>query len=112
VVLVLIAPLGAVTGKRTRVIRVRSTEMTPELLRWPENSSTIESLEIHWPSGRVERVRVPAVDRIFTVEKRRGITAEFASAAKQTNGPDRFSYCEVPYRKTPCTTENSRKADK
>jgi hypothetical protein len=42
-----------------------------------ENSSTIESLEIHWPSGTVDQVRVPTVDRIFTVEERRGITAEF-----------------------------------
>ena len=41
------------------------------------NSSTIESLEIHWPSGAIEQIRVSSLDRIFTVEERRGITAEF-----------------------------------
>ena len=31
--------------------------------------------EIHWPSGRIEKVRLPAVDRIFTVTEGKGITA-------------------------------------
>ena len=30
--------------------------------------------EIHWPSGRVEPVRIPAVDAIFTITESRGIT--------------------------------------
>jgi enediyne biosynthesis protein E4 len=30
--------------------------------------------EIHWPSGRVEKIRIPAVDRIFTVTEGQGIT--------------------------------------
>ena len=31
--------------------------------------------EIHWPSGHVENVRIPAVDRIFTITEGKGITA-------------------------------------
>jgi enediyne biosynthesis protein E4 len=31
--------------------------------------------EIHWPSGKVETVKLPAVDRIYTIEEGIGITA-------------------------------------
>jgi hypothetical protein len=31
--------------------------------------------EIHWPSGKTETVKLPAVDRIFTITEGRGITA-------------------------------------
>jgi hypothetical protein len=30
--------------------------------------------EIHWPSGQIEKVRLPAVDRIFTITEGKGIT--------------------------------------
>ena len=33
--------------------------------------------EIHWPSGRVEQIKLPAVDRIFTVNEGQGITGRF-----------------------------------
>jgi len=33
------------------------------------------SAEIHWPSGKTEKVRLPAADRIFTITEGRGITA-------------------------------------
>jgi hypothetical protein len=32
------------------------------------------SAEIHWPSGAKERVKLPAVDRIYTVTEGQGIT--------------------------------------
>ena len=32
------------------------------------------SLEIHWPSGAKETVKLPAVDRIYTIEEGKGIT--------------------------------------
>ena len=35
--------------------------------------------EIHWPSGAKERVRLPAVDRIYTVEEGVGITGALCS---------------------------------
>jgi enediyne biosynthesis protein E4 len=31
--------------------------------------------EIHWPSGAKEKIKLPAVDRIYTVEEGKGITA-------------------------------------
>jgi hypothetical protein len=31
--------------------------------------------EIHWPSGKVENVKLPAVDRIYTIEEAKGITS-------------------------------------
>ena len=36
--------------------------------------------EIHWPSGAKESVKLPAVDRIFTVEEGKGIVAELCTA--------------------------------
>ena len=30
--------------------------------------------EIHWPSGAKETVKIPKVDRIYTIEEGRGIT--------------------------------------
>ena len=31
--------------------------------------------EIHWPSGQVETIKLPAADRIYTIEEGKGITA-------------------------------------
>ena len=55
------------------------------------DTTTVDEIEIHWPSGSVEKVKLPSVDRIFTVEEGKGITGEFctacktASAASKTN---------------------------
>jgi hypothetical protein len=32
------------------------------------------SLEIHWPSGKKETVKLPAVNRIYTITEGQGIT--------------------------------------
>jgi hypothetical protein len=37
--------------------------------------------EIHWPSGAKETVRIPGVDRIYTITEGRGITGEFCRQA-------------------------------
>jgi hypothetical protein len=44
------------------------------------DAATVEFVEIHWPSGAVEKVKLPEVDRIFTVEEGRGITASTCAA--------------------------------
>lgn len=44
----------------------------------------IDAVEIHWPSGSVEKLAVPAVDRIFTVEEGKGIVAETCADCKET----------------------------
>ena len=33
------------------------------------SATTVDSIEIHWPSGKKQSVTVPSVDRIFTVEE-------------------------------------------
>jgi enediyne biosynthesis protein E4 len=33
------------------------------------SATAVDSIEIHWPSGKIERCRVPAVDRFYTFEE-------------------------------------------
>jgi hypothetical protein len=40
------------------------------------SANGVDGVEIHWPSGNVEKIRVPAVDRIFVIEEGRGIQGE------------------------------------
>jgi hypothetical protein len=45
----------------------------------------VDHVEIHWPSGVVEQLKLSAVDRILTVEEGKGVTGDFChdcSAAK------------------------------
>ncbi|HEY6448074.1 MAG TPA: CRTAC1 family protein [Acidobacteriaceae bacterium] len=39
-------------------------------------AASVDAVEIHWPDGKVENVRLPAVDRIFTIEEGRGVTGQ------------------------------------
>jgi hypothetical protein len=38
-------------------------------------AARIDALEIHWPSRTIEKVRLPAVDRIYIITEGRGVTA-------------------------------------
>jgi hypothetical protein len=38
------------------------------------DAKTVSAVEIHWPSGNVEKLRLPAVDRIFTIDEGKGVT--------------------------------------
>jgi hypothetical protein len=43
-------------------------------------ASRVDGCEIHWPSGRVEKVSIPgAVDRVVTVEEGKGIVADVSA---------------------------------
>ncbi|MBV8671942.1 MAG: CRTAC1 family protein [Acidobacteriaceae bacterium] len=46
------------------------------------DSATVDALEIHWPSGVIQKLKLPSVDRIFTIEEGKGITAELCSTCK------------------------------
>ena len=49
------------------------------------NNAKIDAVEVHWPGGVIEKLSLPAVDRIFTITEGKGITAELCvscSAAK------------------------------
>ncbi|HEY6447063.1 MAG TPA: CRTAC1 family protein [Acidobacteriaceae bacterium] len=47
------------------------------------DASKIDSVEIHWPSGSVEKLSLPSSDRIFTVEEGKGIIGELCTACNQ-----------------------------
>ena len=38
------------------------------------DAAKIDAVEIHWPSRTTERVKLPAVDRIYTITEGQGIT--------------------------------------
>ncbi len=38
------------------------------------DADTIDAVEIHWPSGAVEKVLIPAVDQIYTITEGKGAT--------------------------------------
>lgn len=40
-------------------------------------STDAGTLEIHWPSGKIENLKVPLVDRIYTITEGQGITGVF-----------------------------------
>ena len=43
------------------------------------DAATVDSVEIHWPSGAVEKLQLPRLDRILTVEEGKGIVAEMGA---------------------------------
>ena len=45
------------------------------------DSTAVDGVEIRWPSGRVEKLKLTAVDRIYTVEEGKGVTGEFSPAS-------------------------------
>jgi hypothetical protein len=46
------------------------------------DAAKVDQVEIHWPSGKVEKLQLPSVDRIFTIEEEKGITGEQCTACK------------------------------
>jgi hypothetical protein len=45
--------------------------------------------EIHWPSGAKEKVKLPAVDRIYTITEGRGITSALCGGEACPKDTDR-----------------------
>ena len=46
------------------------------------DTDKVDAVEIHWPSGQKEKVKLPGVDKIFTVEEGKGVIG----TARHTNG--------------------------
>ena len=44
------------------------------------DTTIVDGVEIHWPSGHIEKLALTAVDRIFTVEEGKGVTGELCTA--------------------------------
>jgi hypothetical protein len=53
------------------------------------DATTVSDVEIHWIDGPVEHVKLPAVDRIYTITQGKGITGELCTQCKAnaTNAP-------------------------
>jgi hypothetical protein len=52
-----------------------------------EKAVKVDSAEIHWPSGAVEHVSLPAIDRIFCIGEGRGIVACLAESKRRMTQP-------------------------
>jgi hypothetical protein len=37
------------------------------------DATAVESVEIHWPDGTVEKISLPGVDRIYNIEEGKGV---------------------------------------
>jgi hypothetical protein len=46
------------------------------------DSTVVSDVEIHWPGGAIEKIKLPDVDRIFTVQQGKGITDELCTGCK------------------------------
>ena len=44
------------------------------------DATTVTSAEVHWPSGALEKIILPAVDLIFTITEGKGITATLCTS--------------------------------
>jgi hypothetical protein len=38
------------------------------------NLDKADQVEIHWPSGKVEKLKLPSIDRIYTITEGKGLT--------------------------------------
>ena len=46
-------------------------------------ATSIDAAIVYWPGGKIEKVTVPAVDRIYTIEQGKGITGQRADSQLQ-----------------------------
>lgn len=53
------------------------------------DAEKIDAVEIHWPSGKVEKMQLPAVDRIYTITEGAGITGALCSGKPCSATPAR-----------------------
>jgi enediyne biosynthesis protein E4 len=49
------------------------------------DATEVKEVEIHWPGGAVQKLKLPSVDRIFTVQEGKGITGELCGSCKAKN---------------------------
>jgi len=47
---------------------------------------SVDKVEVHWPSGLVERVSLPAVDGYFTVEEGKGFVRGVSDRVAENSG--------------------------
>lgn len=47
------------------------------------DATKVDSVEIHWPNAPVEKVQLPGVDRIYTIQEGKGVVGELCVACKK-----------------------------
>jgi hypothetical protein len=57
------------------------------------------SMEIHWPSGAKETIKLPAVDRIYTISEGKGIIAAMCDGKPCANPTAPASQASLPLKK-------------
>ena len=62
------------------------------------DAAKIDDVELRWPSGKVEHLKLPAVDKIFTIEEGKGIV----------DGPLDKAAAAMPAAKTPAPVETKK----
>ncbi len=40
------------------------------------SATSVDEVEVHWQGGKVEKVKLPGVDKIYTIEEGKGVTGE------------------------------------
>lgn len=53
------------------------------------SATKVDSVEIHWPGGSVEKLNLPSVDRIFTIEENKGVVGRLCSGCNTGTQPRR-----------------------
>ena len=53
------------------------------------DATAVESVEIHWPSGTKESIRLPAADRIYTIIEGKGVTSARCGVGLCPADPDK-----------------------
>ncbi len=48
------------------------------------DAAKVDQVEIHWPSGNVEKMTLPNVDRIFTIQEGKGIVGELCTGCNKS----------------------------
>jgi hypothetical protein len=50
------------------------------------DATSVDAVEIHWPSGFVEPVTLPSIDRFFVIEEGKGVVPSLYDSAAKTGG--------------------------
>ena len=50
-------------------------------------AASVEAVEIHWPSGSVEHVNLPSIDRFFMIEESKGVVPSVYDAVAKNSSP-------------------------
>jgi hypothetical protein len=50
------------------------------------DATSVDAVEVRWPSGFVEPVTLPSIDRFFVIEEGKGVVPSLYDSAAKTGG--------------------------